>query len=201
LALFIGIIPFSILLWKKRALDNKEAVVPFIWVTAVATLYEYFVTELLYINSTYWFQLYTFLEIVCLFYYFYRILGQQYKKSIYLMLALLLIVYTISCFFWSNMSSLVSLAINACSISLFIFIFAFLHFKTLMEKENSLWEQPNFHFTVGFSIYYSCTLLLFLLSKELYKTNHSLDPWLINILAGIILRTLLITGTWKMKAN
>ena len=200
MALFIGIIPFSILLWKKRALNIKEAVIPFIWITALATLYEFFGTELLHINSTYWFQLYTILEIGCLFYYFHHILKQWHQKLLYFTLALVLTGYVISCFFWSTESNLVPLAINACSISLFVFIFACLHFNMLMKRETDLWKQPNFYFTAGFAIYYACTLLLFLLSTELYKTEHRIDPWLINILAGIILRTLLITGTWKMKA-
>lgn len=202
LALFIGIIPLSILLWNKKAFDHKEAVIPFVWITAIATLYEYFGTEVLYINSTYWFQLYSFLEIVFLFYYFYRIFGSKYKKSLYSMLAVLLITYIISCFFWSDKSSNIPLAINACSVSLFVFIFAFLHFNSLMTEETSVWKQPNFLFTVGFSLYYSATLLLFVFCEYLDRTTSNLDEyWIINIFALLVIRILLIIGTWKMQAE
>lgn len=201
-ALFIGIIPFSILLWKRRAFDHKEAVVPFVWITAIASLYEFFITELLYVNSTYWFQFYSFLEIICLFYYFYKIFKKSHKRLLIIMLGVLLFFFIVSCCFWTNKSHSLPLAINAANISLFVFLFSVLHFNILTKTKSALLGQPHFLFTVGFSIYYSSTLLLFLLYEQLSRIHQNTEAyWMINIVANLILRTFLIIGTWKMKAN
>ena len=172
LALFIGIIPLSILLWKRRAFDKKEPVVPFIWITAVATLYEFFGTEILKINTAYWFQLYSGLEMIALFYYFFRMFRPRYKKTLYFFSAVLISTYLISFFYWNEVHKGRALAVNGFSISLFVFFFSFCYFKDLLDDtDTDLWKTPSFYYCVGFSVYYASTLLLFLFTYYFFKNG------------------------------
>jgi len=70
ITLFIGIIPLLILFVKRKAFAFNTPIVPFIWLTALATLYEFIGTGLFQINTAYWFQLYSLLELITLYYFF-----------------------------------------------------------------------------------------------------------------------------------
>ncbi len=203
LAMLAGLLPIGILLYRKKAFEWKEGILPFIWLTAFATVYEHIGTYLLGINSAYWFQIYSLLEIACLFYYFKRLFEKKYINALYLMLGILLFAFVVSCFYWTDTSLFVPLAVNAASVSSFVFIFSYLHFSDLIsDSERSMKLQTNFYFTVGFSVYYSTTLLLFLFSEYLDKTTTNIDEyWIINIFAGLILRSLLTIGTWRMQPD
>jgi len=199
LALFIGIVPLSILLWKRRAFDKNEPAISFIWVTAVATLYEFFGTEILKINTAYWFQLYSGLEMISLFYYFFHLYRLRYKKILYFFAVVLISTYLISFLYWNEEHKGLTLAVNTFSISLFVFFFSFCYFKDLLDDTKiDLWKKPSFYYTVGLSIYHASTFLLFLFSSYFFK-NGDYNYWLVNIIATLILRILLIIGVWKTK--
>ncbi len=204
IALFIGIIPLLILFIKKRAFDFKEPVTPFIWLTAFATLYEFIGTGLLEIKTSYWFQLYSFLEIVTLFYFFFKLFKAKYKTAFGIFLVLLVTTYSFSFFFWNENSGLISNAKNKASITFFVLTFSFLWFKELFKKMDiqNPWQNDNFYFVSAFSVYYSSTFFLFLLGGFISNSNvHLYDYWLINVMATLILRTFLIIGVWKMKQD
>ena len=203
-ALFIGIIPLLILILKKRAFDFKEPIAPFVWLTALATLYELVGTVLLKLNTAYWFQIYSFLEIVTLGYFFFKLFQPKYKTVFQVFLVLLIVAYCVSFFFWGEKSKLIPNAINKTSVTLFVLAFSFLWYKTLYGKReiyNPL-QQSVYYFVLGFSIYYAGTFFLFLLSSPIFNSNlYFYNYWLVNILATFILRILLITGVWKLKQD
>lgn len=202
IALLIGIIPFLLLLAQQRVLNITEPVIPFIWLTAIATLYEFFGSVILKINTSYWWQLYSLLEFLTLYYFFYKIFRPSYKRTLLVFIILLCITYIISFMFWDENNKFVSKAINKIPITLFVFLFSFKWFKDLFKKMEVLnpWQKSNFYFVSGISIYYSSTLFLFLLSNYFFKsTTYMYDYWLVNIIATFVLRLSLIIGVWKMK--
>lgn len=204
IALFIGIIPLVILFNKKRAFVYREPIVPFIWLTALATLYELIGSVILKINVSYWIQVYSLLEFAALYYFFYRLLAYRYSWVYKVLLVLFVVFYVVSFVFWSDAKTgiFTSLAINKVGLFIFILVSGFLWFKNLFEKMDvmNLWKYSNFYFVSAFLIYYSTTFLLFLLSQLIFSRGaHFNDFWLVNILATFILRVLLITGVWKMK--
>lgn len=204
LTLFSGIIPFAIFLSKKKILDFKEPIMPFIWLTALASLYEFFGTTLLRFNTSYWFQIYSLLEYITLYYFFFRLFRPSYKILFKIFLATGLLVYLISFFFWTSESALVSLGINIGPITLFVLTFSFLWFKDLflrIDKKDPL-KNPVFYFITGLSVYFSSVFFLFLLSHFIFTQGLGLNAyWQINIAALLLLRISLIIGVWKMYRN
>lgn len=204
IALLIGIIPLLILFFYKKALDFNRAIIPFVWITALATLYEFVGTGLFKFNTSYWFKIYSFLEIVSVYYFFLKLFKPKYKKIVQGFLILLIITCIYSFFYWNKDEGLILIATNKSPLTLFVLTFSFLWFKELfykMEIQNP-WQNANFYFVSGFLLYYSSTFFLFLLASFLFKSNvYFYDYWLINIVATIILRTSLIIGVWKMKQD
>ncbi|MFA7445555.1 MAG: hypothetical protein WCY89_06370 [Flavobacteriaceae bacterium] len=200
--LFIGIAPLVVLFTKKRAFDKTHPIVPFIWLTAIATLYEFTGTGLLKINTNYWFQFYSLFEFLTLFYFFYR-LSEYIYTLIYRTLMLLFVAsYLISLFVWSDTDKLISMTINKIFMSCFIFIAVYLWFKSLFKNVEilNLWKHDNFYFVSAFFIYYFATFLLFLFGNVVFDISiYVTDYWLVNVIATLILRILLITGIWNMK--
>ncbi len=204
IALFIGIIPLSILLLKKRVFDFKEPITPFVWLTAFATLYEFFCSVILKINTNYWSQFYSLIEFIALYYFFFKLLKPKYKNVVQGFLILLATSYFLSFFFWNENSSFIPKAINKTPLTFFVLTFSFLWFKELFKKMEiqNPWQNADFYFVSGFSVYYSSTFFLFLLGSFIFNSNvYFYDYWLINIIATFILRTFLIIGVWKMKQN
>src|SRR5690606_18912822 len=121
-ALFLGIIPLIVLFHKKKAFAHREPIVPFIWLTALAALYEFIGTVLLKINVSYWFQLYALLEYATLYYFFYRLLGYRYSLIYKVLPVLFVIFYVVSFVFWSDTKTgiFIPLAVNKVNLIVFI---------------------------------------------------------------------------------
>ena len=209
----MGVIPLSILFVKKSAFDKNHPIVPFIWLTALASAYEAIFSFLLKINTSYWFQIYALLSFLTLYYFFLKLLNPHYKKILKWSLIIFLIVYVNSFFFWSDIDKFISTAINRVYITAFILFFSVIWFRSLFDKlqnysvfekidVTNLWQSEMFYFISGIFIYYSTTLFLFLSSNFIFSSNlYFYDYWLVNVLATLILRTLLIISVWKMKTD
>lgn len=202
--LFLGTIPLIILFFKKIAFNFKEPIVPFIWVTAIASIYEIISPEIFDVISalSYWFQIYPFLEIVGLYFYFSGIFKKKYKTTINLLLITTLVFYCFSFTLWeNNETSLQSHSVNKSSITLCVIIGCFTWFKNLFKNKEveNLWNLPDFYFMSSILIYYSSTILLFSLGSFIYTAVELYEYWWINILATLVLRILLTIGTWKIK--
>lgn len=204
ITLYSGIIPLIILLLKKIAFNFKEPIVPFIWVTAIASVYEIVSPEIFDVISalSYWFQIYPFLEIVGLYFYFSGIFKKKYKTTINILLIISLVIYCFSFTLWeNNETSLQSHSLNKSSITLCVLLGCSSWFKNLFKntEEENLWNLPDFYFMSSILIYYSSTILLFSLGSFIYTAVELYEYWWINILATLILRILLTIGTWKIK--
>src|SRR5690606_29513366 len=202
IVLLSGIIPLLILFIKKKAFNFSEPILPFIWITAIASVYEIVGTGFLQINISYWFQIYPFLEIIALTYFFLKLFKEKYKLLIYFGLTILLAAYSYSFFLWKDDGSLFYHGLNKTFISIIVIIFSTLWFKYLFKtlEEETLWKLPNFYFISAILLYYSSTMLLFLLSSVI-RDEFIDNFWLINVIATFLLRIILTSGTCKMKYN
>lgn len=201
ITLYSGFIPLIILIFNKKSFDFKEPIVPFIWITAIASIYEILNIKVFLINAAYWFQIYPLLEIVGLYYFFSKVFKENHKSVIKLFVIILLIIYSGSFLLWNFYINLQSHSLNKFFITLFVVLGCFTWFKDLfknIEVEN-LWSLPNFYFISAFLMYYSSTILLFSLGNFIYSSKEMFDLWWVNVLASLILRILLTIGTWKMK--
>lgn len=213
IALFLGFIPLLLLFLQGRVSDRNHPVVPFVWLTAIASGYELIGTILLKTNTAYWFQLYSLLSFLSLHYFFSRLLKPFYKTVFRVSLILFIIIYCISFFYWGEDSKLVPSSINRTFISAFVLIFSIVWFKnqfTKLENLNpfekiempNLWQSDAFYFVSGLAVYYSTTFSLFLLSSFIFNSKlYSNDFWFVNVLATLIFRIFLIIGVWKMKQD
>lgn len=202
--LLTGLLPLLLLLLKKKTFDIKQPIVPFVWLTAAATLYELIGTVILRINATYWFQLYSLLCFCALYYFFSRLLDRQYKKLFGFFLAVFIITYSASFFFFDKKNTFISTAINEPLLTLFVLVFSFLWFKKLFEKVDipNLWQDADFYFVSGLMIYHSGTFFFFLIGGSIFSSNaYFYDYWMVNIVAIIVLRIFISMGVWKMKQN
>ena len=74
--------------------------------------------------------------------------------------------------------------------------------KTILVSEfESLTQNPNFYFVSGFILYYTSTIVLFLLINTIYLNIKELIShfWMINIFFNIFHKTLLLIGIWKLQ--
>lgn len=196
---FIPILIFSLKSNKSRSSNNYF--LPFIILTAIASIYELVFTSFLKIISSHWFQIYDFLEFFALVYFFMKIFEQKQKDILFLFAFIFLISFGISIYFWEVDNSLVSKGINSITTTLLVFTAIFIWFKNEFQKLEIaiIWQNAKFYFISGFLIYYASTIFLFIASNFIFK-NENLkfeDYWFLNIIATFILRTFLIIGTWK----
>ncbi len=202
ITLFAGFLPLLFLFVKKEAFNKKHPAIPFLWLTAIGTLYEFLGSVLLKINTIYWFQLYPFLSFIALYYFFFKLLKHNHKNLFRVLFILFIAVYLVSFYFFSEENRFITTALNRIPITFFVFTFSGLWFKNLFQKmeEPNLIQSDIFYFITGLIIYYSGTLFLFVASNFIYNSNlYFFDFWIVNIIASFILRILLTIGVWKMK--
>lgn len=202
IVLFIGLLPLIGVIYKGKTFVFKEAILPFVWLTLIATLYEGIVTLIFQINTAYWSQIYSFLEILAVYYFYKRLFQNKYRGVFILFLIAMLFTYGISFLFWDENSKFLSKAINKVPLTFFVLGCSFIYFKKTLKQTSLVnpWQDPIYYFVVGFSIYYSSTFFLFLQSKHIFTSiYYSNDYWLINIIATLVLRFFLTIGVWKMR--
>jgi hypothetical protein len=210
ITLLLGIIPLCIHFIKDKILWNHNGIIPFIWLTAFASVYEWLGTLVLKFNSVYWFQIYPVLSALAILYFFWKVLSSRRLTLIKFLLITFILVYCTSFFFVKN-DIFVSSSLNRIAISATVFILTIIWFKELFDGLNKiesykikdgtyLWESENFYFVAGIFIYYCTTFFLFLSSSLIYKSElYFNDYWFVNIIATLILRLFLIISAWKMS--
>lgn len=200
--LILGIVPLPLLLFKRISNGINTEVTPFIILTAFASIYEGIGTLCFSVNTAYWFQLYSLLEILALFYFFYRLLAPFNRRSLQLGLFFLILSYLFSFSHWHTTSHLISNGLNKTTLTFFVLYGVMLWIKIIFKQQKipNLWQHSSFYFVSGFFLYYGNTILLFLLGNLIYNsTLNFYEFWFINILSTLLLRILLILGIWKMK--
>lgn len=189
--------------FQRKQKWRMEAIFPFIMLTFIATLYEQIGTIWFQIDSSYWFQIYTFLDLLVLAYFYWRILEFKNKHIYVLTLgALFILFYLVSLFWITSDNKFTSLMISQIPIVIMVLIFSFKWFKELFVKTEvpDLWSNGNFYFISGLLIYHSATFVLFMLSSFLIEVSqHFYDYWLVNVIATLFLRIMLSLGVWNTR--
>lgn len=201
-ALFAGILPLSVLFFKKRAFVFKEPIIPFIWLTFIAALYEGIgIITSLKVGQNYWNQIYSLLEILAVFYFYFKLFQPRFKMIFLLFFVLLLLIHIIS-FYWIDNSSLIAVAVNTTPLTFLVLLGSFWWVRDLFRSDEiqNLLQNPVFYFVSAFYIYYLVTIPLFLMGSFIFNSNlYFYDFAIVNIMATLILRILLTIGVWKMK--
>ncbi|WP_133119429.1 hypothetical protein [Avrilella dinanensis] len=201
-ALFTGILPLLVLFPKKRAFIFNEPIVPFIWLTTIASLYELVGSIILKINVDYWFQIYSLLELLTILYFYFKLFQPRFKTALLLVFTLLTVTYCISFYYWAEYSSFIAKAINKTPLTFLVLLGSFWWVRDLFRSDEiqNLWQNPTFYFVSAFYIYYLVTMPLFLMGSFIFNSNlYFYDFAIVNIMATLILRILLTIGVWKMK--
>lgn len=200
-----GVIPLLLSFTIRPGREKLKAIYPFVWLLALATVYEIVGTFIFKLNTSYWFQVYTPLEILAIYYYYRKILPGKYGLYFKIALFLLGMVYLVSCFFiWGPESKLSSTLVNQVPLTIFVIIGSFLWFRELFRHMNieNLWKSPHFYFVASFLIYYASTFFLFLFSVVIFKQSGSFrEYWIVNIIAALVARVLVSVGLWMVKSN
>lgn len=201
-----GISPFSyFLVARRQSTIELKAILPYVFLTFISSLYEFFGTLTFGWNVSYWFLIYDILDFSCIFYFFYIILQ---KKHSWIFVAFLVLFAALCSFLYWQYEIKDVLVINNYFkgfITFFVLLFSVLWFTKLFAEVyiEDLLNNSTFYFISGFVLYYCGTLFLFLLSNYLYHSDSVLfqSYWVVNIVLNFVLRTLLLVGIWKAKVN
>ena len=204
-AIALGFIPFILLIFNKRVFDIKEPLVVFSWLIIISSLYELIGTYWLQIDTKYWFQLYSLLEFLALYYYFSYKSRYKNKNIFRFFLILFILVYVVLLFNWSESNSLFRKAITKVVTTSFVLIAFGLWVKNFFEEKiiSNLFNTSDFYSLSGIIIYFSSTFITFLSANYIfYNTSANLnDYWIIIKCSTIVFRILISISVWKMKQN
>lgn len=204
--IIFGICPLLYFLFAKRqcAIELK-AILPYIFLTFISSLYELLGTLTFGWNVSYWFVVYDILDFSCVFYFFYIILQKKYSR----IFAAFIVLFTALCYYlYLHYDINDFLIVNNYFkgfITFFVLLFSILWFVKMFAEVyvDNLLNNSTFYFISGFILYHCGTLFLFLLSNYIYKANSVLfqSYWVVNIVLNFVLRSLLLVGLWKAKTN
>lgn len=202
-ALLSGFLPWPLLCLRKKTFSFAHyPIAPYLFYIFIATFYELLGTQIFRINTTYWFQFGTAIEIITLYWYFFKTIQEDEKFLIKWGLFIAIILYAVSFIFWRAGSSLNTLGINHIALFLLVLVCVLVWVQRLFRETavRNLWAYPDFYFVAGIAFYYFSTLFLFLFSRYIYEHHLGLsDFWLLNVVATLILRLTLTLGVWKIR--
>lgn len=203
--IYIGFIPFIILIYKGIFYEKYKHILPYIFLTAIASFYEGILTDFTnyHVHTKYWFLIYNFFDFFCIYLFFKKIIERIPNLYFFSFLVIFLINFFLTITVQGFENGLFLNTIVTLPTTLFVLISSILWFKQRFEvnfTRDFLFSNPNFFIVLGLFFYQSGTFILFLLSDYIFKANLNLQGfWIINIFASLILRLLLIIGTWKLK--
>lgn len=202
IVLLAGLIPAIIVFSHRGGIEKVGAILPFLLLVAISSIYEFVFTLLLRIDVRIWFTVYNLFSFVAIFYFFHKIYYPKYKLIFIFFLLLFLASLPITFFIDIGLYQfLIKQSISSGLITLFTVIMSILWFMNIFRKMEipNLWKSPVFYYVSGLLIYHSSTFFLDLLSNTLFKNDKEnfIDYWAINIIANLVLRLLLSIGVWK----
>ena len=186
---------------------NNEllAIVPYVFVMILSSIYEFVGTLMLQWDSSYWFFINDILTFSSIVYFYYRVLNNRFKWVFGLFILLFILLYSGLVYFSVVRDILTTIRYSSSIFTATVVVFSVLWFRTLFQEvyvENLL-ANSNFYFISGFIIYYCGTYFLFMCSPYFYQQSvalfHSL--WQLNLLLNMVLTCFILTGLWKAKTN
>jgi len=197
-------LPFILFYLKEtKAKEGANIVLPLLLLTAFASIYETLGSLVLKWDTSYWFRIYDLLEFCAIFYFFFRLMGIQWKKWLYLFPLAYVIIYMGGLLLWQQFNELQVKALFSTILLLFICTSAFtwLHLRFKNIKEVLGIAPAILVFLAAIVLYYTSTYFLFLMSNELF-TSAKKDfekYWMLNVVATLLYRILLILGVWSIR--
>ncbi len=201
-----GLVPL-ILFWVIRNKISKEivAILPFVVLIFISSLYEFIFTFILKYTIKYWLFFYNNLAFFTISYFYYKILNGRkkiyFKFSFIFFFGLLFFVILN----WNNHEILVLSSYMNTFQTIFILLFSLFWFRKIFIEliHENLLDIPTYYFISGLIIYYCGTIILFLMSNNIFINDKNLFQYylLINVILNLVLRTLFIIGLWKARVK
>lgn len=199
IACILAIVPVIFYYIRKGRSEALVYIAPVLWLRAFSSLYEFFISFLLRVDSSIWFMLYPVLEFLVMYYFFQKLFGEKHKGIInkFLIGFLLATVVLLAIWLYTGMSQTDSVLTILQTI--FIYMMAFLWFKEIFSemKLASLWDSPAFYFISGFIMYFSGTFFLFVMTDIVFTEKEMNQYWIINVILSLLLNITLSIGVWK----
>lgn len=190
---------------RKKYSDELKPILPFVSLTFIASLYEFFGTLTFKWDASYWFVYYDILSFFSVYYFFYQVLHKQFHKLFFSFIVTFMALCVFMAVNFTIKDILIVTSYIDTFITMFILFFTIIWFRKLIMDTyvENLLDTSTFYFISGFILYYCGTLFLFLLSNYIYKSDTVLfqSYWVINIVLNFVLRSLLLVGLWKAKTN
>lgn len=202
LTLWLGVVPLGVFILRVKT--KNKTYVPLLVLFLLASIYELIASFILKVNVISWFQIYSLLEFLSIYYLFKNLLIKRPKgyDLVFLGLFVVMYVYSFSFCFSESFTFLKAKSLNKAVLTLFVIVSSFLWVKQVFEQKNilKLYNEPSFYFVMGLFMYYSTTISLFVLSNSIANsTLYFQDYWSLNIISSLILRVVIIVGVWKMN--
>jgi len=193
------------LIYRKKYANIFKPILPFIVLTFIASLYEFFGTLTFKLDASYWFVIYNILSFLAINYFYLNLIQIRYQFLLYLFF----FTFILLCYFlfvnYQIKDFLIVSTYFKGFITLFVLLFSILWFVKIFQETylDNLLKNSTFYFISGFIFYYCGTVFLFLLSNFILKVDSAMlhSYWVINIILNLVLRTLLLVGLWKAKTH
>lgn len=197
----LGIIPFVVYLLNRKVSIETKCFLPFIFLLAFASFYEFLGTDIFKINTSYWFRLYSLLEFCTVWYFYFKFL--QYKKTYIFYGIIYLALFCFLLINWSPSSrEMNDLPLNI-AITLLVLVSSFLWFLDVFKKgdDKPLYLRPEFYYVSALLIYFTGTFWVFLMTDYIINDDSIklLDYWVLIVIFNLILRVTLIFAVWKAQ--
>lgn len=205
IALFQSLLPL-VYYWfvkEKITYDQSKPILPFIYLCFVASTYEIIFTFIMYVSSTFWFYVYDFLAFFTIQYFFYFILNKKNKLMVWVSSILYFFLFFYFIFHHTKENFLNSISYLGVFTTTIIIYYAIWWFKNTFTERvyASLTQNPIFYFVSGFLLYYTGTIVLYLMANSIYLNQREFINyyWMVNVIFNIIHKALLMIGIWKLQ--
>jgi hypothetical protein len=199
----LGVVPILILVYSK-SLNNSRTYKfqALLWLVFISSLYEFFGTSVLHLNSDIWFRTYILFEFSALFLFYFHLLKSKYQTFLFATLFLFIVSYSAALPYYNIWNKAEVESFFTVYETAFIYVASMLWFSEMfgIHKFEPLATMPEFYIVAGLLICFSGTVLLFLSIKVLATTSETFSQyWMVNLVFNIILRLMLIVSTWKVR--
>lgn len=203
-ALLLGLVPVAFFYVRGGNIFSSQAqsFLPFLYLTAIASLYEFFGSIVAGLDVAIWFRLCGLLEFLALLYFFCSVLPAKIHRLLY-GLAIIFAVEFVFFLFYGDMNEelFIDSILNCTTYSLIVasVMYYFVKCFDMLHFERALLDWTVFCFMEGTLFYYSSIFFLFLMAHSVLISSpgNFADYWALNVIAIIVFRTILIFGIWK----
>jgi hypothetical protein len=193
------------LVYRKQDIVTLKPILPFIILTFISSLYEFFGTLTFGWNVSNWFIIYNIFSFLAINYFYHNLIQTKFQVLNNLFLLSFLLLCFILFVNYQIKDFLIISTYFKGFITLFVLLFSVLWFVKIFQEVyiDNLLKNSSFYFVSGFILYYCGTLFLFLLSNYIFKVDSTIfqSYWMVNVILNLILRILLFIGLWKARAN